>query len=356
MKNVKRIVRVVLGVLLIIAAIVVWNKYYAQYRNVEEAQAVQAEIDKLPDHDYVSEIKALIKEKRYGEAIILCEDVQKLELPCASEITKLHRVAEKESKSVWNRIYKSGRAFITGNPDGSIEEIGGSVVSDMVMYGDIRDLAKQGWFKITKQETDPLIAALAAIGLATEFVDVADWAPAALKAMKKAGAISRKLADSPLTMCKKIIKTRKIDGAAKAFFGNTRKMLDSAGFIRTKNMFKNVDKIDDLAIVAKKTKANPALTHLVAKHSGEQTVEVLKGATPGFLKAVARKGRLAVRFLKSYHKHRAVIEKTIWQKLPKGLVNGFSAVSGLIGVILILSGAIPLAWSVRKKKTTVGEN
>ena len=345
----KRYFRILLGILLIAGAVWFRNRYcFVRQQSVNQTPDVPAEIDRLPDYDYVSEIKSLIKGKRYGEAIILCEDVQKQDLPCASEIAKLRSVAEKESKSVWNRIYKSGRAFITGNPDGSIEEIGGSVVSDMVMYGDIRDLAKQGWFKITRQETDPLIAALAAIGLATEFVDVADWAPAALKAMKKAGAISRKLADSLLTMCKKIIKNRKMDSAAKAFFGNTRKMLDSAGFIRTRNMFKNVDKIDDLAIVAKKTKANPALTHLVAKHSGEQTVEVLKGATPDFLKAVARKGRLAVRFLKSYHKHRAVIEKTIWQKLPKGLVNGFSMVFSSIGLILILSGAIPFFWKFSK--------
>ena len=352
----KRYFRILLGILLIAGAVWFWNRYcFVRQQSVNQTPDVRLEIDKLPDYDYVSEIKALIKEKRYGEAIVLCEDVQKLDLPCASEIAKLRSVAEKESKSVWNRIYKSGRAFITGNPDGSIEEIGGSVVSDMVMYGDIRDLVKQGWYKVSGRETDSLVIALSTAGLVTEFADVADWAPAVLKAFKKAGAMSRKLADSLLTMCKKIIKTRKMDSAAKAFFGNTRKMLDSAGFIRTRNMFKNVDKVDDLAIVAEKTKANPALTHLVAKHSGEQTVEVLNGATPDFLKAVARKGRLAVRFLKSYHKHRAVIEKTIWQKIPQGLVNGFSAVSGLIGVSLLLWGIVPLFKRKTKENPEISE-
>ena len=345
----KRYFRILLGILLVAGAIFVWCKHHSENQNVDAQPDIQTEINNLPDYDYVSEIKALIKEKRYGEAIVLCEDVQKLDLPCASEIVKLRGVAEKESKSVWNRIRKAGRAFITGNPDGSVEEIGGSMVSDMVMYGDVRDLVKQGWYKVTGRETDSLVIALSTAGLVTEFVDVADWAPAVLKAFKKAGAISRKMADGLLTMCKKITKTRKVDKSAKAFFGNTEKMVESAGFIRTKNMFKNVDKVDDLAIVAKKTKENPALTHLVAKHSGEQTVEVLNGATPGFLKAVARKGRLAVRFLKSYHKHRAVIEKTIWQKLPKGLVNGFAAVSGLVGVILLLSGAIPLVCDLGKR-------
>ena len=349
MKNVKRVMRAFVGILLIIVALVVWNKHHAQYRRVEEAKAVQAEIDKLPDYDYVSEIKSLIKEKRYGEAIILCEDVQKLELPCAPEAAALKKQAEKESKNFWNRIKKAGWAFITGNPDDSIEEIGASVVSDMVLYGDLRDLGKQIWKKITKQETDPLLAALATAGIVTEFVDIADWCPAVLKAFRKIGAVSAKMADSLVAMFKNVVKTKKLDKGTKAFFGNMKKMKDSAGLIRTKNMFKYADNAGDLAVLAKKSAANPSLTHLVAKHAGNQTVDVVKGATPDFLKSVARKGRLALRLFKSYHKHRAVIEKTFWQKLPKGLVNGFSAVSGSIGLILLLSGAIPLFANKRKK-------
>ena len=349
LKTIKRFLRIILGILLIIVAVVVWNKHHAQYRNVEAAKAVMAEINNLPDYDYVSEIKALIKEKRYGEAIILCEDVQKLKLPCAKEAAALQAGAEKESKKFWNRCWKAGRAFITGNPDGSVEEIGGSVVSDMVIYGDIRDLIKQGWFKITNQETDPLLAALAAAGLVTEFVDVADWGPAVLKAFRKVGAVSAKMADYLVAMFKNVAKTRKINKGTKAFFANTKTMVDSAGLIRTKNMFKYADNAGDLALLAKKSADNSSLCHLVAKHSGNQTMEIIEGATPDFLKSVARKGRLAVRLFKSYHKHHAVIEKTFWQKLPKGLVNGFSAVSGLIGLILLLSGVIPFLKNKRKK-------
>ena len=77
---------------------------------------------------------------------------------------------------------------------------------------------------------------------------------------------------------------------------------------------------------------------------------MLKDSTPEFLKKVARKGRLAVRFLKSYHKHRAVIEKTIWQKLPEKLVKGVAGGLGAIGSILILSGLIPLVWKLRKRR------
>ncbi len=345
--------RMIFGVLLIAGAVCFWCNARSSLRKTEDIISLEQQLDALPDHDYIAEIRQLIKDKRYGEAIILCEDVQKAELPCAAEAAALKADAARENKSIWNRIYKSGRAFITGNPDGSIEEIGGSIASDMLMYGDVRDLVKQGYFKLTKQETDPLIAALAAVGLLTEFVDVADWAPAALKAMKKAGAITRKLADSLLTMCKKIIKTRKMDGAAKAFFKNTKNMLDSSGFIRTKNIFKHVDQTDDLALLAAKAKGNAAVTHLVSKHAGKESVDVLKNASPGFVKKLVRKGRLAVRFMKVYHKHHAVIEKTFWQKIPKSLVNGFAVAFSSLGALLLLSGAIPLFWRKRKKTASI---
>ncbi len=348
MKNVKRVMRAFVGILLIVLAIIVWNKHYAQYRNVEEARKIEQELNALPDYDYVSEIKSLIDEKRYGEAIVLCEDVQKLELPCAPEVAALKTEAEKESKSVWNRLKKAADAFITGNSDGSAEEILANIASDMFLYGDVRDLVKQGWFKITGKETDPLLATLAGVGIVTELVDIGDWLPAVFKAFRKIGAVSAKMADSLVAMFKNVVKTKKLDKGTKAFFGNMKKMKDSAGLIRTKNMFKYADNAGDLAVLAKKSAANPSLTHLVAKHAGNQTVDVVKGATPDFLKLVARKGRLAVRFMKVYHKHHAVIEKTFWQKIPKGLVNGFSAVSGLIGLILLLAGAVPLFANKRK--------
>lgn len=334
MKIVKRIIRSLIGVSLIVLAIVILNKHY------EAAEKLLLEIEQLPDYDYVSEIKSLIKDKRYGEAIIHCEDVQNSALPCSSEIAALKAEAEKESKNIWNRIYKVGKGFVTGNPDNSIEEIGGSIASDMVMYGDIRDLIKQGWYKITNQETDPLLAALAGVGLLTEFVDIADWTPSVLKALKKAGAISRKMADSLFVMCKNITKTRKVDESAKAFFGNTKKMVNSAGFIRTKNIFTNIDSVDDLAIVATKTTANPSLSHLVAKHSGKDSIDVMKKFPVKSLKYIARKGRPAIHLLKTYHKHKPVIQRNFWKLLLPIL--------GISGLVLLISGITPFFFRKRK--------
>ena len=127
-------------------------------------------------------------------------------------------------------------------------------------------------------------------------------------------------------------------------------MVDSAGFIRTKNMFKYADNADDLAVLAAKSKKNAAVAHLISKHAGDQTVEVLKTASPEFVNVVVRKGRLALRLFKSYHKYKNTIEKTFWQKMPKALIGWFSLICGGIGLVLLLSGILPLYFGIRKKK------
>ena len=313
------------GFVFAVLAIVVWQWY--------AAADISRKIDALPDYDYIAEIEQLIAEKKYGEAKILAEDVMNLHLPCSKRAGELLIYADNQSKKVWTRICKVSRGFTRGKPDSSIEEVGGSIASDMVMYGDIRDLVYQGYYKLTGRETDNVVIALSSIGLATEFVDFADWAPAALKAIKKTGAMTKSLGDYIIAMCRKIIKTRKIDAPAKAFFSNTKSLLDSAGFIRTRNIFRNVKHADELAVIQKSARNNPSLTHVVAKHSGAQTADVLKNSSPEFMKKIARKGRMAVRFMKTFHKHKKFV-----RMIPAKYVYSCCGILFLLSIICFWQG------------------
>ena len=259
-------------------------------------------LDRLPDHDYITEINNLMQQQRWGEAETLCEDVITLELPCSNKVRELQKKCNIESRKVGNRLYKAAKAFITGEPDSSLEELGGSVVSDMFMYGDIRDLVKQGYFKLTARETDPVIAALAAVGLLTEFVDAADWAPAALKAFRKVGALSNALGEYILKIATNIYKTKKIDFAVRTFFGNLKTMLDRAGFIRSASIIKSAKSADDIALLAKSTEKSPRLTHLVARAADERTCEIINIVnkhknSQSFMKKIARKGANSVKLI-----------------------------------------------------------
>lgn len=259
-------------------------------------------LDRLPDHDYIAEINELMKQQRWGEAKTLCEDVIALDLPCANAAKALKEKSETESKKIFNRLYKVGKGFITGEPDKSLEELGGSVVSDLFMYGDIRDLAQQGWYKVTGKEADPVIAGLAAVGLLTEFVDIADWAPAALKAFRKIGAITDAMGKYILKITGDIVKTKKITPACKTFFGNLKSLLDKAGFIRSGSIVKHAKNADDIALLAKSAKNSPNATHLVARAADTRTCEVIEAVnkhkdSPALMKKIAQKGAKSVRLI-----------------------------------------------------------
>ena len=123
---VKKLKGIILGVLLISLSL-----YLLFTSNIKDNKSP---IDNLPDYDYISEINTLTKEKRWSEANILCEDVIDLDLPCAQDAAKLKKQTEKESKKIKNRFYKAVKGFVTGSPDNSIEELGGSIASDMFLY------------------------------------------------------------------------------------------------------------------------------------------------------------------------------------------------------------------------------
>lgn len=144
---------------------------------------VGQDFSSLPNFDYIEEVKRL-RSERADEAKMLARYIFETEgMPNQVESRQIYEEIERDQKNWWNRTKRAASGFATGD-GGSIEELGGSVVSDMVLYGDIRDLIKHSYFKVTKNEKgDAFIITLSTFGLATEFVDVVDWTPAVLKDM-----------------------------------------------------------------------------------------------------------------------------------------------------------------------------
>ena len=126
-----------------------------------------SDIDAMPDYDYLKEIRALESEGRLGEAEHLADFVLKgSSITNRNEVVALREEVNKKRTAFWNRVYRAGKGFVVG--DGvSLEELSGAMVSDFLLWGDIRDLAKQGYCKATGKETDPVVAALASVGVLT---------------------------------------------------------------------------------------------------------------------------------------------------------------------------------------------
>ena len=284
-------------------AIYLWLAVMLGVSVVKVDEDVERDFASLPNFDYIEEVKRLRSESA-DEAKMLARYIFETEgMPNQAEARQIYEEIERDQKNWWNRTKRVASGFVTGD-GGSIEELGGSVVSDMVLYGDIRDLIKHSYFKVTKNEKgDAFIITLSTFGLATEFVDVVDWAPAVLKAFRKAGALSAKMVGLLSDGMKRCMKARKIDSGFMSLFSGIKTMTDSLGFARARRLMCHADDAADVATLAKAAKIAPDEAYLLVKYSGKSGVKELEGLTEAQVKVLreaAKKGPYVLKNIKKY--------------------------------------------------------
>ena len=292
------------GILLKIVMLAVALLMLPALLDAEKKMDVPLSPEMLPDYNYIQIVKQLLHQNRFREASELCADIIAQELPGAEEAKALKKLCDQEISYAANRLRRGARGFITGSTN-SVEEAGGAIISDIIIYGDIRDLAMQGWFKITGQETDPLIICLASVGLCTELIQWADWMPAVLKAMRKAGALTERFAGNLQKLASKAVKTGKMDQASAQLFSNLSTLLRRNSFQRSACLLQYVETPKDLALYLKVAEHSPSAPYLLIKSGGADGAFVLRkfGGTPSgihFLAQAARKGPAGVAFLKNH--------------------------------------------------------
>lgn len=300
-------------VLFVVSAGVLWQFY--------DSRAIETEMSRLneiPDYNYIPEIVLLRERGSLDEALQLARYVKNNpDLPGNSKAAKMEREIDKELNSLSGRAKRTLKGFVTGNADSGAEALG-AITSDMILYGDMRDLSIQGYRSATGQEVDPLIVSLSGVGLLTEAVDVADWAPAVLKALRKAGAMTWRFADMLLNLARKSVQAGALDDALKAALSNTADMMKNLGFGRATAVFRHVETTGDLAAMSKLSAKAPDETWLLVKGGGDTTFDTLKTMDVtednlGLMRSAARKGPEGARFLDSIRKggvHRGLITKT----------------------------------------------
>ena len=173
----------------------------------------------------------------------------------------------------------------------------------MVVYGDCRDLLIQGYYRITGHETDPVVAALAGVGLLTELVDAIDWAPAVLKAFRKTGALSKRFGEWLLTACRRSTQMRKIDPALKQVFGDLKRLYGRLGLARTAAVFGHADSAEDVALLAKHAETHPSEVYRFLATASDDGLPLLRrfGDEPrGFdlIALATRKGKPGIDLLR----------------------------------------------------------
>ena len=197
----------------------------------------------------------------------------------------LSRVAEANSKTAQAKrsAYNFAHGFITGEPQ-DISGFAGAATGDLLVFGDIRDIAREGSRWLRGLDNDPLIMGLAAAGLAVTGATYFTWGSAAparvgstlIKVARRTGKLSAKLADDVMVL----LKARRT-GAVTAALTDVAQIQRRAGTRVALESMRHADNVGDL------TKAG-----VLAEKKGKSTLAIFKTLGRGAIAVGA--GALAI--------------------------------------------------------------
>lgn len=233
--------------------------------------------EELPNYNYAPDIQTLRAEGRPREALDLARYVlRNPDLPGQEDAAKLEQELDHEVNGLMGRGLRLVRGAIVGSGD-SLEEMIGAVGTDFFVVGDIRDLVIQGGKWASDGSQDPVVIALAGVGVVTEIPALKqfDLIPAVLKCFRKIGALTERFARYVIDICKSFAKTRKAEDIL-PLLSNTHKLCGTVGLARTSGLYRHIRQPDDLAALAKWADRSPDATCIAVRHGGDDAVDAIK--------------------------------------------------------------------------------
>ena len=167
--------------------------------------------DTLPAFDYWKEADTLLNQERFSEALLVTETGLANAPPeQVKPLLEMKKTIGMEQGRWLFHLQQIGRGAITGN-GASVEALGGAVVADFFVFGDVRDLVIQAGHKLKGEETDPVIVGLSAGGILTTADPPADLGLALLKFARRMGGLTQSFAKALVDAIQHAVATRKAD-------------------------------------------------------------------------------------------------------------------------------------------------
>lgn len=179
------------------------------------ALEARAGFDALPEaFDYWKEADTLLDQERFSEALLVVDEgLAAAPVEHRQALTDLKATIEKERGRWMFRFQQVGRGALTGTGD-SVESLGGAIVADLFVFGDVRDLVIQAGRKLKGEEADPILVGLSAGGILMTVNPAVDLGGALLKFARRMGTMSQGFARSLGDALKRAVATRNADEVA----------------------------------------------------------------------------------------------------------------------------------------------
>ncbi|HUS23888.1 MAG TPA: hypothetical protein VM369_02990, partial [Candidatus Binatia bacterium] len=189
-----------------LAAGVVW----LCINDLPRVQAVEA-LAQLPDYDYWKEGEKLLDQRRFSEALLVVDAGLRAAPPVqAPALRSLRDRIEVERSSWLVRLQQAGQGALSGRGE-SPEALGGAIVADLFVFGDVRDLVIQGGHALRGEATDPVLVALSAGGILLTVSPALDFGSALLKFARRMGAMTERFAGSLLRTIERAVQRQNAD-------------------------------------------------------------------------------------------------------------------------------------------------
>jgi len=295
-------------------------------------------LEALPPFPACAEASRALDEERVSDAIELAEAGD-----CGAE----RAVAEAR----WTTLAARFDRCIEGAWSGIADDATGltcAVASDLIVFGDVRDLTRQGLAWGRGDATDPVLVALSTAGLALTFAPQVGIGNSLFKAARRAGALTDALAGSVTALVRR--------GAWRqlgSLFGDAGRIGTKLGFARGTQVLAFADDASDVADLARFAERAPDAL-LALRWAGKTAVRVADD--DGLYRAALSRGPAGLR-LAAARGGRALLTRqpllvalagTVW-KNPEALARVLAAVAAWLlrwatwSAVLAFSGALLLA-------------
>ena len=191
-----------------LAAAFVWLCWQDQ-ASIKARDAFEA----LPPFDYWKEADTLLNQERFSEAMLLVDAGLEAVPEHQKPLLELKGAIQQEQGRWMFRFQQVGRGALSGTGD-SLEALGGAVVADLFVFGDVRDLVVQAGRRLKGEETDPVIVGLSAGGILMTVNPAADFGGALLKFARRMGGMTESFAKGLLAAMKRAVARKNADEVA----------------------------------------------------------------------------------------------------------------------------------------------
>ena len=196
-------------------------------------------------------------------------------VPLKAALIAKVEAAERDAASASSRVASFARGFVTGKPE-DVASAAGMVTGDLFVFGDVRDVVREGWRGLRGEEVDTLVLGLAGTGIA---VTAGVYASGGLAAPARVGLSVVKAARRGGHIAAPLVRILKVEKREKLvqFVSDLGRVQSRAGMRGALDGLKIAEHPRDIAKVAALAAAKGGKTRAIIKVLGRGAILLSTG-------------------------------------------------------------------------------